>query len=120
MSPIRRAAAALRELAAAIESLGDAELASPPRSASDMVDLAELARRGIGRRVARTAITRGELPAVRVGRRYLCRLTDVDAWLAARAVAACPVTPATQRQPADDPIARALAGGRLRVVGGPR
>ena len=40
---------------------------------------------GLGRTTIREAISRGELPALKVGRRTLCRVADLHAWLDGRA-----------------------------------
>ncbi len=66
-------------------------------------------------RTLRAAIRAGELPAVKVGREYQIRRTDLGAWLQARQVKPRP-KPEVEESEADRAIARARRSGALRSV----
>jgi excisionase family DNA binding protein len=101
------------ELRAIVRDAVAEALAAGPRmgTAEDLLTLTEC---GAPIRTLRTAIKAGALPAVKTGREYRVRRTDLDAWLAARAVEPKPDRRPT---PPDDPVSRALRTGALRVVG---
>ena len=71
-------------------------------------------------RMLRTAISRGELAATKVGREFLVKHADVTAWVASHRVRAVAhgerVAPAPEKSPAERAIERARASGGLRVV----
>jgi hypothetical protein len=70
----------------------------------------------------------GAFPASLVGNKFMARRRDVEAYLeqqrirpeasrqARGAVPTCPIRPAPAVASNDDPVARALAAGRLRIV----
>lgn len=91
----------------------------PTQSSDEFLDLAEAERLGVPRRTLRGAIRAGKLTATRIGRSYRVRRSDLDAWLASHRVEPKPPEPKPRSlQPEADPVARALADGRLRVVRG--
>lgn len=55
----------------------------PVRLALSMREAAQVA--GLGFTTIRRVVQEGQLPTVRVGRRRLVRVSDLDAWLAERA-----------------------------------
>jgi excisionase family DNA binding protein len=88
------------------EAIGEA--LKPPSNDA----LLTLRQTGVSTRTLRAAIAAGDLPAMKVGREFRVRRADLDAWLAARAVAPRPA-PAPA---ADDPVTRALRRGALRAA----
>jgi excisionase family DNA binding protein len=80
------------------------------RAQSD--DLVGAAESGMPARTFRRLVRTGKLEGRKVGREYLVRREALDRYLAERAappLSSAPTTP-------DDPIERALAAGRLRVI----
>ena len=67
---------------------------------------------GVSTKTLRRAIRAGDLPARKVGRSLMVRRADLDAWLERRPLR----TPTPTVEPGEDPIAAALAAGKLRVV----
>lgn len=67
---------------------------------------------GVSVKTLRKAITSGDLAARKVGRSLMVRRADLDAWLERRPLR----TPTPTVEPGEDPIAAALAAGKLRVV----
>ena len=112
---------ALRAQAAVLLALADAA-DSEPSGAPPQPDDARVARATPGPpvRTLRSAIRRGELPAVRVGRSYMVTRSDLDVWLDARRVQPRPPVRREPSSPAERAIARARRDGTLRVVGGGR
>lgn len=101
-------------------------LAPAPAAQPVAADLVGPRDVGVGVRSWRAAVRSGALTAVQVGRQYLARREDVDAWLMSRRVQP---KPSRQRARAISPeptsvaeraVARALSEGRLRVAGGRR
>lgn len=72
---------------------------------------------GLSVREFRAAIRRGELRASRVGRRYLVRRADLDAYLASRQVKPRARQALKPKSAAAAAVDRAIARGELRVVG---
>jgi excisionase family DNA binding protein len=97
---------------------------APAEPASGWATVGELAASGVfsSEKAARNAIARGELRAARNGRQLLVRRDDLDAYLAARVVAARPgkaartpsSTPPQTSAPADPMDARLRAAGLAR------
>lgn len=71
---------------------------------ADADELLDATRAGVPSVTWRAAIRRGELRGSKVGRSYLARRKDVDAWLASLAVSAS--------ETESDPFERALSRGR--------
>jgi hypothetical protein len=73
---------------------------------------------GLGRRRFLRLAREGAFPVSRRGRAYIARRSDVDAYLERQRVEHSPTTPASEPPPpgSHDPIAAALAAGRLRLV----
>ena len=74
---------------------------------------------GLGRRLFRRLAGEGAFPIFKRGRSYVAKRSDLDAYIERQRVPVdSPKEPEmTQPPPAlDDPIAAALAAGRLRVV----
>lgn len=70
---------------------------------------------GLGRRLFLRLAREGAFPVSKRGKAYVARRSDVDAYLERQRVQR--TQPAVSRRVGpDDPIARALAAGRLRVV----
>lgn len=92
--------------------------ASPPVSADDWVDARTS---GLGRRTFLRLVREGTLPASKRGKAYIVRRAHVDAYLERQRFAP-PPDPAPPEPPGPpdgapfDPIAAALAEGRLRLV----
>jgi len=89
-----------------------------PASADEWVDARTS---GLGPAAFRRLAREGAFPASKRGRAYVARRADVDAYLERQRVAPPrePPPPAPPRPPAGalfDPIAAALAEGRLRLV----
>lgn len=74
-------------------------------------DLVDAAASGLSPRTFRRLVRTGKLDGKKVGRAYLVKRESLDAYLAERD-APNPLAPTTP----DDPIAKALAEGRLRVI----
>ena len=106
--------AAARATVASLEALVVAEA---PTAADDHLPLNEC---GAPVRTLRRAIADGSLPASLVGREYLVRRADLEAWLAAPRRA--PRRPQQEHEPsaAERAIERARQTGTLCVVGGRR
>jgi len=75
-------------------------------------DLVTAAASGLPERTFRRLVRTGQLEGRKVGREYLVRRESLDRYLAERAAPPLPSAPTTP----DDPIERALAAGRLRVI----
>ena len=86
---------------------------------------------GLGRRTFLRLAREGAFPVSRVGKRYIARRADVASYLEQQRVEArrgartgAPkrarslIDSDTSKRDADDPVARALAQGRLRVLKG--
>ncbi|MEZ4375499.1 MAG: helix-turn-helix domain-containing protein [Polyangiaceae bacterium] len=67
---------------------------------------------GVSVKTLRQAIKSGALPARKVGRNLMVRRADVDAWMERRPFRA----PTPTAEPGADPLAAALAAGKLRVI----
>ena len=107
----------LRAAAAECDRIAAEQAPAPQPAASEWLELKDC---GVSVRTLRSAIAAGELPAVKVGRAYEVRRTDLEAWRAAQRVAprereTAQAKPQTAAQRA---LARAQARGELRVVGG--
>jgi excisionase family DNA binding protein len=92
---------------------------SRPASADEWVDARTS---GLGRRTFLRLVREGEFPASKRGKAYVVRRADVDAYLERQRIAP-PPTPSPPPEPPRapdgapfDPIAAALAEGRLRIV----
>lgn len=81
----------------------------------------------LGRRMFLKLARQGAFPVSMMGNKYVARRRDIEAYLDAQRVRGTTQQPTVSGQPpvtqsrvqdesADDPIARALASGRLRVV----
>lgn len=71
----------------------------------------------LGYRTCLRLIRTGQIPASRIGKRFLVRRSDVDRYIESRRVT--PRRPVQRDEPsedADDLIARELEAGRLRIV----
>ena len=91
---------------------------SPSASADDWVDARTS---GLGRRTFLRLVREGTLPASKRGKAFIARRADVDAYLERQRIAPppAPSPPEPPRPPNGapfDPIAAALAEGRLRIV----
>jgi len=73
---------------------------------------------GLGRRLFLRLAREGAFPASKRGKAYIARRADVDAYLERQRLEPAPVPspPPPTYGPAHDPIAAALAQGRLRIV----
>ena len=74
---------------------------------------------GLGYRVFLRLARNGALPVSKLGKKYVARRGDVDAYIEGQRIkpASAPLSRApTASLPAYDPIAAALAQGRLRIV----
>jgi hypothetical protein len=100
----------LRLIADAIRSAG---AASP--TGDEWVDARSS---GLGRRLFLRLAREGAFPVSKRGKAYVARRADVDAYLERQRVRPAPPPSSAEPQPlaTDDPIARALAAGRLRIV----
>jgi excisionase family DNA binding protein len=105
-------ASALRTLADAVRGASSSALQD------ELVDSRGAARHGLSPRAFREAVTRGDLPAYKVGRRFLARAADVRAFIERHPFV--PRAPSVRKSvPADGidaEIHRLLEAGRLRVV----
>jgi excisionase family DNA binding protein len=117
MADVRVVVVALDELQ---RMIADAVRAATlqPASADDWVDARTS---GLGRRTFLRLVREGTLPASRRGKTFIARRADVDAYLERQRVGPPPVpSPPEPPRPPDgapfDPIAAALAEGRLRIV----
>lgn len=73
---------------------------------------------GLGRRLFLRLARQGAFPVCKRGRAYVARRADVDAYLECQRIQPQPPDPPEPPPPGGtDPIAAALAAGRLRVVG---
>jgi excisionase family DNA binding protein len=89
-----------------------------PSSGDDWVDARTS---GLGRRTFRRLVREGAFPASKRGKAYVARRADVDAYLERQRIAPTRAPSATEPSPPPngaplDPIAAALAEGRLRIV----
>lgn len=90
--------------------------ASPPVSADEWVDARTS---GLGRRTFLRLVRAGAFPASKRGKAYIARRADVDRYLERQRVQPDPPPEPESPPPppgAHDPIAAALAAGRLRVI----
>ena len=88
------------------------------RSADEWVGARDL---GVSRRTWRAAVKRGELRAKLVGREYLARRGDAEAWLRSRPdvrTAGAQQADTSPTTDVDAAIAQLLEGGRLRALPG--
>lgn len=105
------------------------EFAEAREKSGNGEELVDAAASGLPRRLFRRLVREGTLPASRVGRKYVARRSDVDAYLASQQVAPGGVVPGPTSEvsaadksasavtaPASEPIAIALEAGRLRKV----
>ena len=93
--------------------------ASPARSVAD--EWVDARTSGLGRRTFLRLAREGAFPASKRGKTYVARRADVDAYVERQRIALSPSpsSPEPPRPPAGalfDPIAAALAEGRLRLV----
>jgi len=105
------------------------EAAAGRLRADDWVDACSS---GLGRRNFLRLAREGAFPASKRGKKYVARRADVDAYVERQRIQTQPprrassraLTPATdasaQIDGNDDPVARALASGRLRVLKKPQ
>ena len=74
---------------------------------------------GLGRRLFQRLAREGALPIFKRGRSYVAKRSDLDAYIESQRV---PVDPSPEPEPPElppslhDPIAAALAAGRLRLI----
>ena len=92
--------------------------ASQTASSEDWVDARTS---GLGPRTFRRLAREGAFPASKRGKAYVARRADVDAYLERQRIAPLPAPPPSEPTPPllatpFDPIAAALAEGRLRLV----
>jgi excisionase family DNA binding protein len=92
--------------------------ASPPVSADEWVDARTS---GLGRRTFLRLVREGAFPASKRGKAYIARRADVDRYLERQRIAPLsepspPAPPCRLPVAPFDPIAAALAEGRLRIV----
>lgn len=106
--------AATRELLEAVKALTTAR-ATISVARQLPADLLALRDTGQSVRTLRAAIAKSELPAVKVGREFQVRRSDLEAWLNARAVAPRERA-APELSAADRAIAAAQRKGALRLV----
>lgn len=109
LATVLRAAAAEAERLAALEAQAPA-LQAP----SEWLTLQDS---GLSVRTLRAAIASGELDAVRVGREYRVRRSDLEAWIGGRRVTPEP-RPEKRQSAAERALERARRDGSLRLVGG--
>jgi Helix-turn-helix domain len=93
------------------EEVAGALKAAPARDGDDLVDARTS---GLGPTTFRRLAKTEQLPVMRVGRRLVARRSDVEAYLARQRVQKRVSEAASAQQ---DPITKALATGRLRVLG---
>lgn len=97
-------------------------IAEAVRSASELqstrAEWVDARSSGLGRRLFLRLARQGAFPVSKRGKAYVARRADVDAYLEQQRVrpSSLPPPPEPQPPPSEDPIARALAAGRLRVV----
>lgn len=115
-----RLAAAVRAQADALIALAATlEVDDEPAPASTGDELLSLRKTGLPLSSVRSAIRRGELPAVRVGRELRIRRSDLDRWINTLPGASTgPATPPSDD--VDDAINRMIARGKLRAIRGGR
>lgn len=96
--------------------------ASPDDGKGRRLTLDDLVARKIvaSRRVGRERVKAGELRAEKVGRELFFTPTDVEDFLAARAVKVAPPASTTPKASEDDELDQALAKSGLRIVGSRR
>lgn len=107
-------ASALGDLAKALEASSSEQ---QPGTSSELIPLRAL---GVPIESARAAIRSEKLRAVKVGRAYFCRRSDLDDWLVSMAVRAISKEKTAPSEVVGDDvdakIDAALAKGRLRIV----
>lgn len=124
MAEVRVVVVELDELVRALEiAVGSALAAHASRD-----EWVDARTSGLGRRLFLRLAREGAFPVSKRGNAYVARCSDVDAYLERQRVqpeapsskpAVAPSTPSQPSDPPvanDDPIARALAAGRLRVL----
>jgi len=97
--------------------IADAVRAATPNGKHD--EWVDARSSGLGRRLFQRLAREGALPTFKRGRSYVAKRSDVDAYIESqRVLVDPPPEPESPHPPPSfhDPIAAALAAGRLRVV----